>query len=113
MSQQFWWPKIRESVQTFVTNSTSCQQNKPVQKAPLGLIFPLQIPDTRWHTVTMDFIMDLSKTAHGSTAILVVVDKLTKFVHFIPTVTTVTAEETARLFLPRFSVPWYAEGTHH
>ena len=99
ISRQFWWPKMREDVQSFVAQCASCQQNKPVQQAPLGLLTPLQIPDTRWHTVTMDFIMDLPKTTQGSTAILVVVDKLTKFVHLIPTVTTVTAEETARLFI--------------
>ena len=99
ISRQFWWPQLRETVQTYVSQCVSCQQNKPSQNAPFGLLTPLPIPDSRWHTVTMDFIMDLPRTVNGSNAIMVVVDKLTKFVHLIPTVKTVSAEETARLFI--------------
>lgn len=38
-------------------------------------------------------------TSEGHDAILVVVDRFTKMAHFLPTVTTVTAEGTARLIL--------------
>jgi transposase InsO family protein len=48
----------------------------------------------------MDFITGLPES-HGKTAILVVVDKLTKFATFIPTTSDVTAETTARLLFQR------------
>ena len=47
----------------------------------------------------MDFIMQLPETDNGHTALLVVVDKLSKMTHLIPTTTQVTGEETARLYV--------------
>ena len=49
--------------------------------------------------MSMDFITQLPMTKNGNDAIFVVVDRLTKMAHFIPTKTTATAEDTARLFL--------------
>ena len=45
----------------------------------------------------MDFIVELPKS-EGYDSIYVCVDRLTKMAHFIPTHTTVTAEQTAQLF---------------
>ena len=47
----------------------------------------------------MDFITQLPTTQQGHDAIFVVVDRLTKRAHFIPTHTSVTAPEVATLFL--------------
>ena len=47
----------------------------------------------------MDFIMQLPKTNNRHTALLVVVDKLSKMTHLIPTTVQVTGEETARLYV--------------
>ena len=46
----------------------------------------------------MDFIVQLPKTKKSFDAILVVVDRLTKRVHFIPTYTTATAPDIAKTF---------------
>ncbi len=43
--------------------------------------------------------MGLPKTLNGHTAILVVVDKLTKMVRLIPTTVNVTGKGTARLYI--------------
>jgi hypothetical protein len=99
LSRQFWWPQMKESVQNYVQSCMSCQRNKSSNKRPFGLLNPLEIPDSRWHTVTMDFIMDLPITSLGHDAILVFVDKLTKFVHLAPTNKTCSADEASRLFL--------------
>ena len=56
------------------------------------------MPDTRWQTVTMDFITDLPTSPRtGNDAVLVFVDKLTKFVHIAPMKKTCTAEEATPL----------------
>jgi hypothetical protein len=47
----------------------------------------------------MDFIVQLPKTENGWDAVLVCVDRLTKRAHFVPTLTTATAPDTAELFL--------------
>ena len=99
VSRQFWWPGMRDSIQSFVQSCLSCQKNKASTKRPFGLLKPLEIPDSRWHTVTLDFIMDLPKSADGNNAILVLVDKLTKYVHLVPTRKTCTSEDVSRLFL--------------
>src|SRR6185295_1615881 len=46
----------------------------------------------------MDFITHLSKTKSNYDSIFVVVDCLSKCIHFIPTTATVTASEVAQLF---------------
>ena len=65
----------------------------------MGLLQPLPIPERPWSSVSLDFITDLPRTNAGFDAILVVVDRLTKMAHFIPTVTTVDAPGTAELML--------------
>src|SRR3954465_4667867 len=62
------------------------------------MLKPLPIPDKKWDVVTMDFITQLPLTKNGHDAIFVVVDKLSKTIKAIPTVTTVTAPEVADLF---------------
>ena len=46
----------------------------------------------------MDFIVGFIRTKQGHDAIFVCVDKLSKMAHFMATTTTVTAEETTKLF---------------
>jgi hypothetical protein len=46
----------------------------------------------------MDFITDLP-LANGKDSIFVVVDRLTKMIHFIPCTKPIIGEETAKLFL--------------
>ena len=99
ISRQFWWPGMRRDIKSFVSSCTSCQGNKASNKRPFGLLTPLEIPDSRWHTVTMDFIMDLPTSSSGYDAILVFVDKLTKYVHLAPTTKSCTAQEVSDLFL--------------
>ena len=59
---------------------------------------PLQILDSRWDTLSVDFIVELPLSSEHDT-VMTVVDSVSKQVHFIPTHTTVTAKGVARLFL--------------
>lgn len=99
ISRQFWWPRMRQSVQDYVASCLSCQRNKSSTQRPFGLLSPLDIPDSRWHTVTMDWITDLPTSSGGFNAILVIVDKLTKYVHLVPTTKESSSEDVARLFI--------------
>jgi len=98
VSRIFWWSTLNPDVDKYVKECHSCQTNKASNQKPAGLLKPLAIPLKTWQVVTMDFIMALPLTKAGFTAILVVVDKLSKMVHFIPTTIQVTGEETARLY---------------
>ncbi|GJP34010.1 hypothetical protein CLOM_g18492, partial [Closterium sp. NIES-68] len=99
LREVYWWPGVGKDVQQFVARCDACARNKPDTQKPGGLLQPLEIPDEPWESVSLDFITDLPKTREGHTAILVFVDRLTKMVHFVPTTTDVSAEDTARLFV--------------
>jgi len=71
---------------------------KPIRQALVGELYPLQILDSWWDTLSMDFIMELPLSSRCN-AVMTVVDSVSKQAHFIPTHTTVTAEGVARLFL--------------
>ena len=58
---------------------------------------PNSIPEKLWIHISADFITKLP-LAQGYNSILVVVDQLTKIVHFIPTTEKISAEGLARLF---------------
>jgi hypothetical protein len=79
----FSWPGMKTAVKTFTASCQICQQAKPERVLPPGLLQPLPIPFVPWEMATMDFIDGLPKS-RGFDCILVVVDKLTKYAHFIP-----------------------------
>jgi len=58
---------------------------------------PNSIPEKPWMHISVDFITKLP-LAQGYDSILVVVDWLTKIVHFIPTTEKTSAKRLARLF---------------
>ncbi|GJP67367.1 hypothetical protein CLOP_g24189, partial [Closterium sp. NIES-67] len=66
---------------------------------PARLLQPLEPPSRPWQQVTMDFVTGLPNDPSGNDAILVVVDRLTKMAHFAACKTTITAEQTMKLFL--------------
>lgn len=95
----FYWPTMLRDVAAYIKFCPSCQVHKSSTQKTAGTLKPLQIPSVPWQVVTLDFIMSLPCTKRGHTAILVVVDKLTKMTHLIPTTVNVTGEETAKLYI--------------
>ena len=63
-----------------------------------GLLQPLPIPDKPWLDVSMDFVEGFPKS-QSKDVVLVVVDRLTKFVHCIPLSHPYTATKVANLYL--------------
>ncbi len=59
---------------------------------------PNQIPSHCWEVISIDTIGELLESK-GYNAILVVVDRLSKCIHAIPTVTTVNSAGVACFFL--------------
>jgi transposase InsO family protein len=98
MLLDYFWPRMLTDIKRHVQLCDSCQRNKPGNQLPGGLLQPLPIPARRWESISMDFITCLPPTARGFDAIFVVVDRLSKRCHFVPTTSTVTAEGTAALF---------------
>lgn len=98
VERRFMWPRMHEEIRRYVATCVSCQQNKPSSQLPIGLLQPLPIPERPWQTVTMDLITALPRTKQGHDAIVVFVDKLTKWATYVPTTTNVDAPTLARIF---------------
>jgi len=75
----------------------ACQCNKNHIEQPAGKLMPNSILEKPWTHISADFITKLP-LAQGYDSILVVVDRLTKMVHFVPTTEKTSVEGLARLF---------------
>ena len=98
VSRDYYWPRMRQYINLYVSSCDTCSRNKSPRHAKYGPLKPLPVPGSPWNSVSMDFIVELPPSS-GYDSILVCVDRLTKMAHFCPTNSTVTAEETARLYL--------------
>ena len=63
-----------------------------------GLLQPLPVPEFAWQVVSLDFIEGLPKSKHYN-CILVVVDKFSKYSHFIALTHPFTAIQVAIQFM--------------
>jgi hypothetical protein len=97
VSRNYCWPGMRRFVKEYVQTCETCVWNKTSRHTPYGELHPFPIPARPWQSVSIDFIMELPPSS-GYNAIFVYIDRLTKMVHFIPTTTEVTAEDTATLY---------------
>jgi hypothetical protein len=93
----FHWPGMKAEVVDFIKQCPTCQRNKSENVPYPGLLQPLPIPDMAWQHVTMDFIEALPKSG-GHDTILAVVDKSTKYSHFIPVAHPFTTRTVVQLF---------------
>jgi hypothetical protein len=98
IKQVFFWPGMKNDVVKYVQACTVCQQAKSEHVKLPGRLQPLPIPPSAWHTISMDFIEGLPSSNKFDT-ILVIIDKLTKFAHFIPLKHPFTAASIAQVFM--------------
>lgn len=75
-----------------------CQYNKYQATAPTGLLQPIHIPKIIWDDISLDFITELP-CSQGYEVILVVVDRLSKYAHFIALKHLYTARMVAEAFI--------------
>ncbi|GJS38861.1 putative reverse transcriptase domain-containing protein [Tanacetum coccineum] len=95
----YWWPNMKADIATYVSKCLTCAKVKAEHQKPSGLLVQPDLPEWKWEKITMDFVLKLPRTAAGFDTIWVIVDRLTKSVHFLPIKETDSIERLARLYL--------------
>lgn len=98
VAANLFWFGMKKQVQQFVEACDVCQRQKYVAAAPGGLMQPLPVPSQIWEDVSMDFITGLPKSK-GYEAVMVVVDRLSKYEHFVPLKHPYSAKTLADVFV--------------
>jgi hypothetical protein len=101
LKQKYWWYGLKRHVAAHVAMCDVCQRVKAEHQRPAGLLHPLKIPEWKWEDIGMDFITRLPRTSKGYDSIWVIMDRLTKVVHFIPVKTTYKGSQLAELCMAR------------
>ena len=98
LASNLFWKEIKGDIMRFVQDCDVCQCQKYLTTAPGGLLQPLPIPYQVWEDISLDFITGLPRSK-GFEAILVVVDRLSKYSHFIPLRHPYAARAIAKIFV--------------
>src|SRR5258708_3513293 len=98
VSQNYWWPGVSRYVAKFVAGCDACNQTKTFPMQKVEKLIPNKVPDQHWQVISIDMIGELLDPK-GYNAVLVVVDHLSKWIHAIPTVTSLDSARVAQLFL--------------
>ena len=112
MKRLIYWKGMNTDVEDYVGSCLACQKNKPSRKLTPGELEPIPVPGRSWGSISLDLITDLPPSKRsgdfpdkkgGSTptydAELVIVDRLTKEVEFIPVRKDMTSKQFAHVFL--------------
>src|SRR5260370_22537028 len=98
VSCNYWWLGISRYVASYVAGRDACNHCKSFLMEKVGKFTPNRIPTHHWEVISVDTIGELPESK-GYNTILVVVDRLSKCIHAMPTVTTVDSAGVAHLFL--------------
>ncbi|GKD55217.1 putative reverse transcriptase domain-containing protein [Tanacetum coccineum] len=99
LKKLYWWPNMKAIIAEYIGKCLTCSRVKAECQKPSGLLVQLEISMWKWERIIMDFITKLSKTSNRHDTIWVIVDRLTKSAHFIPTRETDSMETLTRLYI--------------
>jgi hypothetical protein len=92
---------MKREVARYVFECDTCRKVKADYTKPRGLLQPVSIPEWKWDDISMDFIGGLPMTAHKFHSIWVIIDRLSKFPHFIPVNTNYNVQKNAEICIAR------------
>ena len=87
-----------EDVKQYIQQCDTCQRNKDEHVPYPGLLQSGPISQKVWEVITMDFIEEFPMS-QGYDCIMVIIDKFTKYAHYIPMSHLFTALGVAKLYL--------------
>ena len=103
IGRKYYWPSLRKDVEAYVKGCNVCLASKAVRHKPYGDLQALPVPTHRWKDLLMDFVTGLPVSTdwkgESYDSILVIVDRLTKMVHYEPVKVTIDAPGLAEVIL--------------
>ena len=93
-----YWVGMRTDITKFVVECDICQRNKGLNTTPAGLLQPIPLPLQVWDEVTIGLYWGLPK-AEGYSSLLVVVNRLSRYAHFLCLRHPYSAQTMAALFI--------------
>ncbi len=86
IARKYYWPTLQRDVEAYVKGGNVCLASKAVGPKPYGDLQSLPVPTHRWKDLSIDFVTGLLISADWKgdsyDLILVIVDRLTKMVHY-------------------------------
>jgi hypothetical protein len=101
LKQHYWWTKMKIEIACYVARCDTYRRVKVVHMKTAGPLQSLPIPTWKWEDISMDFIVELPKTAKGFYFVWVIIDRLTKIAHFLPVKVKYTVATYAELYIAR------------
>ena len=100
LRMKYEWAKMRDDIQQYIKTCDVCQRSKARRHKPYGVLHPIAPPSEPHRDFSMDFITDLPPIVQDGKvydSVLVVIDRFSKHVRYIPTSKTVDAQGLAQL----------------
>jgi hypothetical protein len=93
----FFTPRDMTLVCEYIRGCSVCQRNKTEHLHPADLLRPLDIPSSIWTNIVMDFVEGFPKVG-SKCVILTIIDRLSKYAHFVPLGHPYLATSVAKAF---------------
>ncbi|GKF13575.1 putative reverse transcriptase domain-containing protein [Tanacetum coccineum] len=99
LKKLYWWPNMMAIIAEYVGKCLTWFRVKAECQKPSSLLIQPEIPIWKWGRIMINFVTKLPKTLNGHDIIWVIVDRLTKSAHFIPTRETDSIKTLTRLYI--------------
>ena len=103
IGRKYYWPSLRKDVEAYVKGCNICLTLKAVKYKPYSYLQSLPVPTYRWKDLSMDFVTGLPVSTNWKgesyDSILVIVNRLTKMVHYEPVKVIINAPGLAEVIL--------------
>nr|GEU76514.1 putative reverse transcriptase domain, ribonuclease H-like domain, aspartic peptidase domain protein [Tanacetum cinerariifolium] len=99
LKKLYWWPNMKAIIVKYVGKCLTCSRVKTECQKPSGLLIQPKVPIWKWERIKMDSVTKLPRTSNGHDTIWVIVDRLTKSAHFIPTRETESMDTLTWLYI--------------
>ncbi len=93
IARKYYWLTLRRDIEAYVTSCDVCLASKAVRHKPYGDLQSLPVPTYWWKDLSIDFVTGLPVSTNWKddtyNSILVIVNWLTKMVHYEPVKVTI------------------------